>query len=533
MEFNDDLTTMSLVGLGTTQDLQIDYNGGTVTIEEYENEMLVIWQMNGNIMFCMNGQIGFVEENTDLTVNWLHYDKSTDELTLLDFTSGNTAVNEDVPYYEAASYTSIICTDNGEYMGVPTQPGVFVNTEIMEQYSNSSSDDTDYYIDMRSPFASTMLMRDDIINEDPGTISVHQLQFEEGYISYESFDNVWPDAIVSVVEYADNEYWNQNSYDLLSPVSNYYYVTMRRDYPVQIVFECDEVPDNASIYYFESSIWDDPEEVETTYSGDLAMAIIDRSGIYFFGSALTYTELTPDNYFDTDPSETSWAIMGQPGDIIDLVDMDYIEESYNGVFVVDSVEDLASLTYFVNTYPREYGDSYCVWVDLTADIDLTGYNWATMGINNYEEDRCFNGIFCGNGHTIRGLTIDNNSTSNAFLGDIYSATVIGVNLEDAYITGSSSGLLVCNSSTSDYFDCHVEGVLPDSLAEDAEGFNNSTRGNNGFWDCSIEVTNANNETFVVGFSDHEPSDNAINLLYETFDPEHDGIYDYSEDYFFG
>lgn len=54
-------------------------------------------------------------------------------------------------------------------------------------------------------------------------------------------------------------------------------------------------------------------------------------------------ELTLDNYFDTDPADTEWG-QGEGADIIDMVDLDYLEASQNAeLFEVDTIEQFASL----------------------------------------------------------------------------------------------------------------------------------------------------------------------------------------------
>jgi hypothetical protein len=85
-------------------------------------------------------------------------------------------------------------------------------------------------------------------------------------------------------------------------------------------------------------------------------------------------DLTIDNYFDIAPELSEWGMSDEAADIIPLVDMEYIRSSCEDVFYVEDVSDLASLTYFVNTYPLSRtsdDDHFFIKVDLKADIDLT------------------------------------------------------------------------------------------------------------------------------------------------------------------
>jgi hypothetical protein len=49
----------------------------------------------------------------------------------------------------------------------------------------------------------------------------------------------------------------------------------------------------------------------------------------------------------------------------------------------------------------------------------------------------------------------------------------------------------------------------------------------------MSVTNSDGETYEEDISGNLPQDNSRNELQDLFDPEHDGTYDYSTDYFFG
>ena len=116
---------------------------------------------------------------------------------------------------------------------------------------------------------------------------------------------------------------------------------------------------------------------------------------------------------------------------------------------------------------------------------------------------------------------------------MYFSNVIGVNIEGAYITGDGSHLMCYDSSTTDFIDCHVEGVLPDNSEDGVDLFPDySDYGNNGYHYCSYSITNSEGETFEDEFTSNYPHPNEENDVENHFDPEGDGVFDYSEDYFF-
>lgn len=248
-------------------------------------------------------------------------------------------------------------------------------------------------------------------------------------------------------------------------------------------------------------------------------------------------DLTLDNYFDIDPELTEWGMSEEAADIIPLVDIGYIRESYEDVFYVEDVSDLASLTYFVNTYPisrTSDDDHFFIYVDLMADIDLTGYSWAPMGIpGTSDHDQSFAGIFIGNGHTITGLTIDNDREDNGFFGDIYNATICGVYLEDISISGVGAGVFAGHIEDVRFFDCRATGTLTDSM--DIESLwlfpMVDNEGNSRFISCSLDITNSEGYVTSEEFTENPYSDNTGNAVLATFDPDGDGVFEYEADYY--
>ena len=553
LEINDDLTEVtagSIYGEGYT--IPVTFTGASISYDiDGEGEM-IFWLIEDEVVICMDGQIGFATEaELDYHHRLLYYDAAFETVEILDYTGKSnqffsedpitgerTPLDERMPQLISSAYLAELESDRGEFVQYPDQPGVFICNEVFAQYTDETLDSTIYLIDMRSPYADMMLRRNEVINGDPGEISDYTVDFSEGYISIATYENEWPYDYVHLtseddlylLEYVDS--WTA------IPYSDYYYISLDDDCGEAVInFEYDgNLAEGSYIYCIYENTLIDPVQLDTTYENGIASAVIGDAGYYFLGQLEEVEQMTEENYFDIDPADSSWARNSDTGDILDLVDMEYIEQSHNGVFVVDSVEDLASLTYYVNTYPRDgFDTAFCIWVDLTADIDLTGYEWAPLGMDEYYGMEVpFSGIFAGNGHTISGLNIQNRYQDNGFFGSIFFATVIGLNIEDAVINGGSSNLMAGNVSTTSFYDCHVSGELINSFGEAENLFPYSPDyGNNEYYDCSISVINSNDQWYDLELPNGTPDPSTRNELQELFDPEQDGTYDYSTDYFFG
>ena len=104
------------------------------------------------------------------------------------------------------------------------------------------------------------------------------------------------------------------------------------------------------------------------------------------------------------------------------------------VFTIATADQLAGLALIVNEGEDDFiGDT----VSLTSDIDLTAYQggagWTPVG-----NSACaFKGTFRGNGHTVRGLVINDSANGyKGLFGYIDGGAVENLRLQDAQITGS-------------------------------------------------------------------------------------------------
>lgn len=259
-------------------------------------------------------------------------------------------------------------------------------------------------------------------------------------------------------------------------------------------------------------------------------------------------ELTQENFFEVDPSISDYGMSGNCGDIIGMVDLDYLNQSFDDPYVVDSVEDLASVTYLVNAYPRidedndgeiTYSDAPFIKIDLVADLDLSGYEWVPMGrYIDYEDDSgVYSGIFLGNGHTISGLNILNLDGFSGFFGETYVATVIGLNIADATVYGELSGILSGYNVGTNFIDCHCTGMLPDRFYAEGIDEPNSlfqvfSMTSDRYICCSVSAVEASGTLYEDEFTINQYEPGSSNVIYEFYDPEFDDVFDYSRDYFF-
>lgn len=550
--FNDDMTLMT--GSREPEDeLSITYDSAVITTEI--GDEIYVRSIDDEVLFVYYGSLYLMTGNhVDMGGRWVTYNMTTGRVRMMDFTGDRgeyfaedpvtgerSELDYDEPRFVSGVFDTTLEVCGVDFVGGYGGPGVYVCYDSLYSSFDEDREMPEYIfvIDMSSPFASAILQRQITINEDRGDRSERIIPILDGFISVDLYDNEWPSEIVHVIRTDGQDVTSQSYGCEMDLMSGCYEITLDGTYEgdISVSFRCPEdITEITSICYEENSYPYDLVRIDTVFEDGYARADISESGTYFLGDVSIGEEVTADNFFTTDPVSTRWAMSEGTDDVIDRVDLDYIRESMNGVFVVDSVEDLASLTYFINVYPRTYEDYMLVWVDQIADIDLTGLDWVSMGAYSAHDggERSFCGIYCGNGHTIRGLHIENESLRNGFFGNIYASTVIGVNIEDAYITGALSGLICGDTSTTDYIDCHVSGMLPDSICTDSDLFPNmSDFGNNGYNFCSYSISNSEGQLFESGLAANYPHPGSENDLENHFDPDHNGTFDYSEDYFFG
>lgn len=183
-------------------------------------------------------------------------------------------------------------------------------------------------------------------------------------------------------------------------------------------------------------------------------------------------------------NEELWKKNEYTGDIIKLADLDYVYESVtdNGAdFKVSTKEQLASACYYVNTCDDDKCRS--ITIELEADIDLEGVDWAPMGWWSADTDNRFQGHFNGNGHTISNLKVDIGGYAG-FLGGTFACTVEHLSIVNADISGSRNAAVLSPSDVrSFYMSVYVSGVTSGSEAGTMLGSEASAT----VYDCKQDV----------------------------------------------
>ena len=125
----------------------------------------------------------------------------------------------------------------------------------------------------------------------------------------------------------------------------------------------------------------------------------------------------------------------------------FTTQTYFGqtVNVIDSAEDLAALSYYVQEGNTTYASAYYL---VTADINLIGKLWTPIGTSSTP----FSGQFYGGGHTISGIVVSEaSSVSGSGVGlfgnvtgslvDVVVDDLVVLNESDATKTGALVGVL--------------------------------------------------------------------------------------------
>jgi hypothetical protein len=204
---------------------------------------------------------------------------------------------------------------------------------------------------------------------------------------------------------------------------------------------------------------------------------------------------------ELDPSSTSWARNCDTGDILSLIDLDYIQKS-EGCFYVTNASELASAVYYVNTSDATYFDYSVTFISIENDIDLSNYEWAPMGWSDTTEEHPFYGQLSGNFHTINGLTIDSNDDDVGLIG-WGLGSVADLSLTNASVSGSSNvGVLAGQAILGNYSNCHADGSVQGSSAGSLLGYEANVTLKN----CSANVL-VNGEQFdFLSWNEKEKSE---------------------------
>ena len=110
-------------------------------------------------------------------------------------------------------------------------------------------------------------------------------------------------------------------------------------------------------------------------------------------------------------------------------------------------------------------------MELTADIDLSGYEWAPIGWSN---NHPFNGFINGNNYTISNLEINSDGQNVGFIGWETFSRVVDLNIINAKISGGTRVAVMTGQAISgSYENCYVQGVVNGSTAGSMHGHSTS------------------------------------------------------------
>lgn len=221
---------------------------------------------------------------------------------------------------------------------------------------------------------------------------------------------------------------------------------------------------------------------------NLSMSIeIDKPGVYLLVNKYQWLNAWGAGFEDDgyeagyDPSQAPisgdlWAEYETVGDIPELADEEYIRScrqtdgSY--LFQVSDPVQLASAVYFANCIGS--GGENPVTIELTDDIDLDGYEWASMGWYTAGIEYDFRGAVIGNGHTIKNMYIESRTNSySGFIGYSTECSIFDLNFENAYVYGRNPGIAIGYARNSYLVGCSVQGVTEGSEAGSVVGIDQS------------------------------------------------------------
>lgn len=131
--------------------------------------------------------------------------------------------------------------------------------------------------------------------------------------------------------------------------------------------------------------------------------------------------------------KSDWERKGDTGDIVRLADKKWAKESAEkGIFYVSNARELASAVYYINTvqslpYYIKSGYTQNFDIELTDDIDLSGYDWKPiMSLTN----RTVN----GNGHSIKNMNTKGNVSTeiSGFIEKVSDCIIKDISFEETF-----------------------------------------------------------------------------------------------------
>jgi hypothetical protein len=125
----------------------------------------------------------------------------------------------------------------------------------------------------------------------------------------------------------------------------------------------------------------------------------------------------------------------------------------NNPYLIATPEDLNDI--------GNHSEDFSKYFKLTADINMSAYTGTQFQVVGNWDIGYFSGVFDGDGHTIRNLTINRPSENEIGLfGRFSGGQLRNLNLEDTNIIGHNFvGGLVGSGGDSEITNCHVAGIV--------------------------------------------------------------------------
>jgi len=239
-------------------------------------------------------------------------------------------------------------------------------------------------------------------------------------------------------------------------------------------------------YSEEDAFYNTVEDFSLNTDDCTVSAPIKEEGVYLLADAYLWYGCwgmdVSEYEYERNPQDfpTDWERERDTGDITELADKEWAMENAPN-FCVSTAEELASAVWYVN--------GICgldVTVTLESDIDLSGYDWKPMGWSsgNYY----FSGTLDGQGHTVKGMTIDEDYVQTGFIGYGMGITVKDITFEDASVSATHcTGIVGGEIYSSDLWEnVHVSGTVRGG--SDDYGAIIGREAGTTFKDCSADVT---------------------------------------------
>lgn len=166
--------------------------------------------------------------------------------------------------------------------------------------------------------------------------------------------------------------------------------------------------------------------------------------------------------------------------------------SKNNPYRIETKEDLLAFALSVNE-GRNYEGEYLLQ---TADIDLAGVDWPTIGL--FGSEYAFLGTYNGGGHVILNLTV-NVGGNNALFGQL-GGTVMNLGIESGTITGACLGGITSHSSrvSAQIINCYNKATVKGArVGGIADNFNGTI--SNCWSECELLADSPENIGGIVSF----------------------------------